>query len=50
MPLSMDVGVGTHDFSPWHFDEISVLMAVKASAQSGSQSAGPSIRNDLSWH
>ena len=25
--LSMDVGVDTHDFRPWHFDEISTLMA-----------------------
>src|SRR5437588_11989614 len=25
--LSMDVGVDTHDFRPWHFDEISPLMA-----------------------
>jgi len=23
----MDVGVDTHDFRPWHFDEISTLMA-----------------------
>jgi calcineurin-like phosphoesterase family protein len=25
--LSMDVGIDTHDFRPWHFDEISTLMA-----------------------
>ena len=24
--LSMDVGVDTHDFRPWHFDEIKALM------------------------
>jgi hypothetical protein len=23
----MDVGVDTHDFHPWHFEEISTLMA-----------------------
>ena len=28
--LSMDVGVDTHDFRPWHFDEISEQMASKA--------------------
>jgi len=28
--LSMDVGVDTHDFRPWHFDEISLLMTEKA--------------------
>jgi hypothetical protein len=26
----MDVGVDTHDFRPWHFDEINVLMTEKA--------------------
>jgi len=30
--LSMDVGVDTHDFRPWHFDEISEQMASKAQA------------------
>ena len=28
--LSMDVGVDTHDFRPWHFDEINLLMTEKA--------------------
>lgn len=28
--LSMDVGVDTHDFRPWHFDEIRDRMTVKA--------------------
>jgi calcineurin-like phosphoesterase family protein len=28
--LSMDVGVDTHDFRPWHFDEIDLLMTEKA--------------------
>jgi hypothetical protein len=26
----MDVGVDTHDFQPWHFDEIKFLMTEKA--------------------
>jgi calcineurin-like phosphoesterase family protein len=28
--LSMDVGVDTHDFRPWHYDEISRILAEKA--------------------
>jgi calcineurin-like phosphoesterase family protein len=28
--LSMDVGVDTHDFRPWHFDEIRERMKAKA--------------------
>ena len=28
--LSMDVGVDTHDFRPWHFDQINLLMTEKA--------------------
>jgi calcineurin-like phosphoesterase family protein len=27
--LSMDVGVDTHDFRPWHFDEIQAVMKAK---------------------
>jgi hypothetical protein len=27
--LSMDVGVDTHDFRPWHFDEIKAAMEAK---------------------
>lgn len=27
--LSIDVGVDTHDFRPWHFDEVSARMAEK---------------------
>jgi calcineurin-like phosphoesterase family protein len=30
MALSMDVGVDTHDFRPWHFDEIRSRMDEKA--------------------
>jgi hypothetical protein len=26
----MDVGVDTHDFRPWHFEEINSLMTEKA--------------------
>ena len=25
----MDVGVDTHDFRPWHFDEIQAVMKAK---------------------
>jgi calcineurin-like phosphoesterase family protein len=31
--LSMDVGVDSHDFSPWHFDEIQAVMKLKAEAK-----------------
>jgi calcineurin-like phosphoesterase family protein len=37
--LSMDVGVDTHDFRPWHFDEINLLMIEKAEAVLVSTSA-----------
>lgn len=30
--LSMDVGVDTHDFRPWHFEEIAARMTAKADA------------------
>ena len=30
--FSMDVGVDTHDFRPWHFDEINRRMALKTEA------------------
>jgi len=29
LSLSMDVGVDTHDFRPWHFDEIQAVMKAK---------------------
>jgi calcineurin-like phosphoesterase family protein len=32
--LSMDVGVDTHDFRPWHFDQIRTRMGEKAKARS----------------
>lgn len=33
--LSMDVGVDTHDFRPWSFDEIRARMTAKAGATTG---------------
>jgi len=32
--LSMMLALDTHDFRPWHFDEITLLMTDKANAQS----------------
>ncbi len=40
--LSMDVGVDTHDFRPWHFDEISLLLTEKAKARSELHRTAPS--------
>jgi hypothetical protein len=31
--LSMDVGVDTHDFRPWHYDEIADIMRKKTEAR-----------------
>jgi calcineurin-like phosphoesterase family protein len=31
--LSMDVGVDSHDFRPWHFDEIQAFVKIKAEAK-----------------
>ncbi len=33
LSLSLDVGVDTHDFRPWHFDEIEAIMKAKAAAR-----------------
>jgi calcineurin-like phosphoesterase family protein len=33
LSLSMDVGVDTHDFRPWHVDEIQAVMKTKADAR-----------------
>lgn len=33
LSLSMDVGVDSHDFKPWHFDEIQTIMKTKAEAK-----------------
>jgi calcineurin-like phosphoesterase family protein len=31
--LSMDVGIDTHEFRPWHYDEIAGVMEKKSEAQ-----------------
>jgi calcineurin-like phosphoesterase family protein len=36
LSLSMDVGVDSHDFRPWHFDEIQAIMKTKAEARAKS--------------
>ncbi len=33
--LSMDVGVDTHDFRPWHFDEVRDRMTAKTASTAG---------------
>jgi len=33
LSLSMDVGVDSHDFTPWHFDKIESIMKTKAQAK-----------------
>ena len=33
LSLSMDVGADTHDFRPWHVDEIEAVMKTKADAR-----------------
>jgi calcineurin-like phosphoesterase family protein len=33
LSLSMDVGVDSHDFKPWHFDEIQTIMTVEHPAK-----------------
>jgi hypothetical protein len=37
----MDVGVDTHDFRPWHFDEINLLMTEKAKGLSELRRSDP---------
>jgi calcineurin-like phosphoesterase family protein len=39
LALSMDVGVDTHDFRPWHFDEVQAVMQAKAIAREQSPHA-----------
>jgi calcineurin-like phosphoesterase family protein len=39
LSLSMDVGVDSHDFRPWPFDEIQTIMKMKAEAKASSKLA-----------
>lgn len=43
LSFSLDVGVDTHDFRPWHFDEIRSTMKAKADARETSAAARSSI-------
>ena len=36
--LSMDVGVDTHEFRPWHYDEIAGVMRRRSEAREGAKS------------
>ena len=40
LALSMDVGVDTHDFRPWHFEEIKKIMETKSIAKEESLAVG----------
>lgn len=48
--LSLDIGVDTHDFRPWHFEEIQTVMAQKRAARDGNisskQGAVPTVVAD----
>jgi calcineurin-like phosphoesterase family protein len=37
--LSMDVGVDTHEFRPWHYDEIAGVMRRRSEAREGAKNA-----------
>lgn len=39
LALSLDVGVDTHEFRPWHFDEIQSMMQAKAKARESASQA-----------
>ena len=48
LALSLDVGVDTHEFRPWHFDEIQSVMQAKAQArESASQAERRAVLADL---
>jgi hypothetical protein len=36
----MDVGVDSHDFCPWRFDEVQAVMKAKATAREQSSETG----------
>ena len=36
VPLSMEVWVDTHDFRPWHFEEVEAVMRAKAAKRTES--------------
>ena len=44
--LSMDVGVDTHDFRPWHFDEISTLVAERVKRRAAPEHPSQSSIHD----
>ena len=44
LALSMDVGVDTHDFRPWRFEEIKLRMAEKMERKSAVDSLQPDVR------
>jgi calcineurin-like phosphoesterase family protein len=47
--LSMDVGVGTHEFRPWHFDEIRDRMKERAASTPGWDESIGRRRDQFDW-
>jgi len=39
--LSIDVGVDTHAFRPWHFDELQAVMKARLATREASALVGP---------